>query len=274
MDIKKLKVILDSVMLGSFNKAAEKHLYTPSALIYMADSLENELGIKIIERDSFGIKLTHYGEMLLPKLKELCSLEDEIKKEATDLSQRKSTVTIGCYSSIGKALLPTALIKLRAKFPDTEFAVTVKDSIREMAERGADIFIVNKRECVGRDYIPLYEDSFAAVVTQDRYCGRDELTLEDFNEYPFIMPCDSEIKKEFSDLKTEIINVNADDDSAIIEMVKNGIGNTVLTRLAIGNQTNGVKVLSLKPQIKNEIVITCGRSTPKIKRIAKIIADK
>ena len=44
MDTKKIAVFLEAVKMGSLKKTAEKLNYTQSGLIYLMNSLENELG--------------------------------------------------------------------------------------------------------------------------------------------------------------------------------------------------------------------------------------
>ncbi len=271
MDIKKLAVILDAVRLGSFNKAAERHGYTSSALIYIADGIENELGVKLIERDSSGIRPTKEGELLLPRLAELCGLAEDIKREAHSFSKRKSTITIGCYSSVAKSFLASRLAELRRQLSDIEVAVVIKDSIREMAELGADIFLVSRGECSDREYIPLYTADYVAVVNSERFEGEGSVTAKELCRAPFILPRESAVINAFSQLPTEIISVNADDDSAIIEMVKNGIGNTVLTSRAVSKNDTGIRVLPLSPEMKSEIVLTYDRETRNVKRAVNVI---
>ena len=64
MDIAKIKVVLLALEKKSFSKAAEELSYTPSALSHIADSLESELGVKILNRTFTGIELTENGKII------------------------------------------------------------------------------------------------------------------------------------------------------------------------------------------------------------------
>ncbi len=271
MDTKKLAIITDAIKLGSFSKAAEKHGYTAPALIYIADGIENELGVKLINRDSLGVRPTKEGELLIPRLEALCKLTEDIKNEAAALSERKRKVTIGCYSSVAKSFIVNKLLEIRQSLSDLEVAVVVKDSIAEMQEFGADIFLVSERECANRDYTHLYTVDYVAVVNSVWFENKESVTAQDFCGYPFIMPRESAVKKAFSALNCEIISINADDDSTIIEMVRGGIGNTVLTRRAVGANESGIKILPISPEIKSEIVLTYDKKTKDIERVVKAI---
>ncbi len=273
MDTKKLAVLIDALKLGSFSKAAEKHGYTAPALIYIADGIENELGIKLICRSSFGIRPTKEGELLLPRLTELCRLEESIKKEAQSLSRSKRKVTIGCYSSVAKSFLVNKLYDIRQKLSEIEIAIVIKDSIGEMRELGAEIFLVNKEECRGREFVSLYTAEYVAVVNPIWFKNNESISAEELCKHPFIMPCESAVAKVFSSLEPEIMAVNSDDDRAIIEMVKRGIGNTVLTSRSVGKSESGVRILPLTPKLVSEIVLTYGKGSRDVERVAKAILN-
>ena len=61
MDAKKLQVILNTAKIGSINKAAEKLGYTQSGLTYLINSIEEEIGISLLNRSHMGISLTDEG---------------------------------------------------------------------------------------------------------------------------------------------------------------------------------------------------------------------
>ena len=64
MSIKKYEVLLQTADLGSFTKASEVLGYTQSAISHIVTGLEDELGLKLLTRDRFGVRLTPEGEAL------------------------------------------------------------------------------------------------------------------------------------------------------------------------------------------------------------------
>ena len=68
MSIKKYEVLLQTADLGSFTKASEVLGYTQSAISHIVTGLEDELGLKLLTRDRFGVRLTPEGEALLPAI--------------------------------------------------------------------------------------------------------------------------------------------------------------------------------------------------------------
>ena len=82
------KVFYDVAKYGSFSKAAEELSYTPSAMSHIADSVECELGIKLLNRNFNGVELNENGTFLLPYIKALINAEDELLKQSKKLENK------------------------------------------------------------------------------------------------------------------------------------------------------------------------------------------
>lgn len=61
MDDYKIHVLLTAIRTGSFRKAALELNCTQSAVTQAMNSLENELGCKVLQRNHNGIRLTPAG---------------------------------------------------------------------------------------------------------------------------------------------------------------------------------------------------------------------
>ena len=66
MSLQKYEAFIKTVELGSLTKAAETLGYTQSGVSHMIQSLEDEVGTKLMHRDRSGIRMTSDGEQLLP----------------------------------------------------------------------------------------------------------------------------------------------------------------------------------------------------------------
>ena len=78
MNVSKYKALLTAVDTGSFSSAARELGYTQSGLTHMMNSLEEELGVSILQRGYYGIKLTQAGERILPYIRSLVMSEDAL----------------------------------------------------------------------------------------------------------------------------------------------------------------------------------------------------
>ncbi len=260
MEINKIKILIDAVKLGSFTKCAEKYSYSPSALPHIADSIETELGVKILNRTFNGITLTNEGKKLLPYFENLLFQAHELLNYASSLGKKQEKLIIGCYSSVSKYLLPNLIVKFKQKYPSINITIAVGNSLHEMYSKNSDVFIVDKTEDNRYEQIKLLTDEYVAVVKSDYYVNKKLLTISDFNKYPFIMPANSIIINKFSNITCDIININADDDSSIISMIKNGLGISVLPQLSTKNLPKGIKTIKLSPTLNRELFVLYPRN--------------
>ena len=66
MNLRKYEAFASVISLGSLTRAAEALGCTQSAVSHMINSLENELGFRLLIRSRHGVKLTADGEKALP----------------------------------------------------------------------------------------------------------------------------------------------------------------------------------------------------------------
>ena len=96
MESRLLEVFVLVAELGSFSKAAQRLYITPSAVIQQVNRLEDELGVRLLQRSKQGVKLTPAGEYLLREggslLKHLREMKDTLH---TFDEQSRQTLILG-----------------------------------------------------------------------------------------------------------------------------------------------------------------------------------
>ena len=90
MDDRKLKTLLAAVRTGSFSKAAEELICTQSAVTQTMNSLEDELGVRLVERSHSGVRLSEEGEALLPFIVEADAAMNKLEREAKAVSEGRA----------------------------------------------------------------------------------------------------------------------------------------------------------------------------------------
>ncbi len=264
MHISKLRIFVEAVKLGSFSKAAEKCSYTPSALSHIADSIETELGVTLIRRNFNGITLTEEGKLLFPYLEKLLLQSEEIKTLAKTLQKQENVITIGVYSSISKYLLPDLMLAFKKAYPEVTLSVVVGNSVFEMIEKKADVFFAAEKEDEHYSFLPIYSDTYVAVVKEEYFLDRKVLQSEDFKQYPFILPESHQSILHFQKDVKEVLKVISDDDEAIVSMVKNGLGISVLPALSVKKLPKGVKTIKISPKIDRTLGILYPNKTKNV----------
>ena len=61
MDVQKLSVLAAIVEAGSMTRAAEQLGYSQAGLTYMMNSLEDEIGLCLLDRSHSGVRLSESG---------------------------------------------------------------------------------------------------------------------------------------------------------------------------------------------------------------------
>ncbi|MCE9662453.1 LysR family transcriptional regulator [Halomonas sp. M5N1S17] len=172
MTIKQLRAFQAVAQTLSFTQACERlHLSQP-ALSLAIKGLEETLGGALLIRSTRSVRLTPEGETLLPMAKRLLADWDN----AEDLLRQRFTLQLGrvalaAMPSIACNRLPRALRVFREQFPRVN--VTVHDVINEQVidmvrRQQVELGIAFEPETSeGIDFLPLFDDTFVAVVPPD-----------------------------------------------------------------------------------------------------------
>lgn len=124
MDIKQLKYFYTIAEEGQITSAAKKLNIAQPPLSYQLKNLENELGVKLVERGSRNIKLTDAGLMLYNRAKQILDLTETTIDELKDFKKGiQGTLSIGTVSSSGASLLTNRLATFHDKYSFINFEI-------------------------------------------------------------------------------------------------------------------------------------------------------
>lgn len=139
MDIKQLTYFCAIAEEGQITNAAKRLHMAQPPLSYQLKNLEEELGVRLIERGSRKIKLTSAGRMLYKRAKQILNLTEETVYELKDFSQGiQGTISIGTISSSGYAFVTERLANFTEKYPAVTFEIFEGNTyeILDMLNRG------------------------------------------------------------------------------------------------------------------------------------------
>ncbi|MBI6871552.1 LysR family transcriptional regulator [Clostridium aciditolerans] len=131
MDIKQLKYFLAIAEEGQITGAAKRLNIAQPPLSYHLKLLEEELGVKLVERGSRKIQLTDAGKILRNRAEQMLELAQSTVKELKDFSTGlKGTLSIGTVSSSGATLLPERIKSFHSEYPGVSFEVWEGNTFR------------------------------------------------------------------------------------------------------------------------------------------------
>lgn len=124
MDIKQLNYFYVIAEEGQITSAAKRLHIAQPPLSYQLKNLEDELGVKLVERGSRNVTLTDAGLILYKRAEQILSLTKSTMDELKDFKQgTHGTLSIGTVSSSGASLLDSRLSIFHEKYPFINFEI-------------------------------------------------------------------------------------------------------------------------------------------------------
>ena len=124
MNSKKLKYILAIAEFKSISKASNYLFISQPSLSNILSNIEKDLGIQLFDRTTNPLSLTYAGEIYIETAKKILSLENNMKKEFSDINNmKKGKITLGIPSVRGTHILPLIFPKFKDKYPGIEIDI-------------------------------------------------------------------------------------------------------------------------------------------------------
>jgi DNA-binding transcriptional LysR family regulator len=255
-----LKSWSSAIYLGQLTTAN----YSQSAVSQIITSLENEFGIKLLNRSHAGVSLTSDGEELLPYLRKLSHAHNELSDKVFELLGIESgLIRIGTFSSISCHVLSPILKAFKGKHPNIKFELIQGDYRRIetwISEGSVDFGFVDLPTLKEFEVIPILEDRMLAILpTNHPFAEQESVPLTLFEHEPVIL-LEEGTKKEVLEMfrKNEIkarIEYRLDDDYTIMSMVENGLGISILAELILKRTQYHLITKETSPRFSRKIGI-------------------
>ncbi|MCU0687934.1 MAG: LysR family transcriptional regulator [Polyangiaceae bacterium] len=137
-----MAAFLASVEGGSFSAAAAKLGLTPSGVSKLVGRLEERLGVRLLQRTTRQMQLTHVGAAYFERaqriMEELRVLEDEVSgSDDTPRGLLRVTAPVG----LGHARVLPAVVAFRRAFPEVKVDLVLADRIVDLIEERVDVAV-------------------------------------------------------------------------------------------------------------------------------------
>lgn len=266
----KYAMFVKAVELKSFALAAEHLCCTPSAISHGISSLEAELGIKLLKRTRGGVELTAEGAHVIDAVRGVLSAMERVEQLAREARNGSGgVVRIGAFTSVAVHWLPGMIKSFDKIYPQVEFRLLNGDyhDINTWLEEGSiDIGFVTMP-----DYpencrcISLKEDRLLAVLPKAHpLAGAKRFPVAQAENESFISimeNSDNDARRalDMAGVKAHV-RYTTKDDYAVIAMVEQGLGISIMPELLLSGHANHVALLPLD----NGASRTIGAAVPKV----------
>ena len=130
VELRQLKYFLGILKHGNFNRAADALFVTQPALSKSMRTLEEDLGVELLERTASGVIPTPYGRILANYATLACQELQRAIEEITALStQGSGRIIVGASTAILRYLLPTTFEHLSELNANLE--VVIREGLRD-----------------------------------------------------------------------------------------------------------------------------------------------
>ncbi|NWB99761.1 LysR family transcriptional regulator [Pseudomonas gingeri] len=128
MNTRFIEAFLQVARLKSFRAAADQLHLTQAAISNRIASLEDEIGMRLFDRDTRELKLTAVGTRLIDYAERMLDLEQEIRLLGRPESELLGLVRIGAIDSVVHTWLIDFLKVLQSTYPGIEVQFTSETS--------------------------------------------------------------------------------------------------------------------------------------------------
>jgi DNA-binding transcriptional LysR family regulator len=252
MDLRQLEIFAKVAEMGSFSRAAEAlHLTQPTVSEHIR-ALEDELGVRLLDRLGRGTATTRAGQLLLSYATRILALSREARQALEGYQGRmRGELVVGGSTIPGEYLLPAVIGRFREKFPEVSTRLVIGGSqavVDWVADGRVELGVVGARlPQRGLEFHDLSPDEEVVVVPAGHpWQGRAQVTLEDLAREPLIIrergsgtraAFESALERAGVDLASLRVAGELGSNQAIKQAVKAGMGITVMSRIAVEDES-------------------------------------
>lgn len=136
----RLLMLLEVVEQGSFAKAAALRNIDRSVISKQISRLEDELGVRLLNRTTRSFSLTAAGAEMIKKARELRELLGETMRMAENYHlEPRGVLKITSSTLIGRRYLQPVLNDFQKRFPQVEVELRLDDKLVDIVSEGFDL---------------------------------------------------------------------------------------------------------------------------------------
>lgn len=281
--IRVLRTFIAVATEGSFVAAANRVALTQAAVGQQMRTLESDLGRSMFERQGKSVVLSDAGRELLPAMRRLVALYDQMQAAAASAEPMSGTVRLGAVVSALRPLIQTTL-SLKNRHPALELRLTAAKSMElltqvEAGELDAAIAVREPGQSrPGLAWTALYEEPMVLLTARNTAEGGAQTLLK---RHPFIRFDRTQhtgrmVERTLRRLRARpeaFLELNSID--SIVDLVRSGFGVAILPHLREGRWTSDarLRVVDIPQAEARRIAIVQARESAQAVVIAAVIRE-
>src|SRR4030043_1613581 len=248
MEDHRLKAFCLVVEMKSFSKAAEAKFMTQSAMSHLIKNLEDELGVKLLEREAKTVTPTPQGRLFYDYSKKILEIYKKMENDVYSIVNKvKGPLHIGASPTAATYLLPQVFYSFAKKYPEVQIEVSVLNTadVIDCLHKGIIYvgIVEGNPQKTNITVEEIAEDEMVIIASDENPLTKKKpLTPHDLISQPFIMPETGSVTRELVDdflhaagieLGDIKISMTLGNPELIVRMVQTGIGISFISKWSV-----------------------------------------
>ncbi len=277
MDVGRLRALRELSIRKTMAAVAEALYVSPSAVSQQIALLEEEVGIKLIERRGRGVVMTLAGQKLVERAEKILT---EIESAKVDISELKSVISgelrVAAFPSVAAALIPKVVRQLSEIHPHLTIQfeeMEPEESVAALRSWHTDIAIIDDLNMPtgaldpNIETIYLTEDVFNVTVSKDhKLAEQPTVKLKSLRDERWAIDTASETYNSMLveacrsvGFKPNIV-ARCKGFEVTIAMIRENYGISMLPGLRASHDLEDVWVCKVVPEIRRKIFLAFRKS--------------
>ena len=217
MLLKQIEYLQAVIETGSFYKAAEKCHVTQSAISQQIKKLEEELGVKLLDRHNRTFSLTQAGQRFYRKSLFVLNDVEQMIKETKKIADNNHIVfRIGCYKGYHGKELSKAISEFSNTYPTIEVNIIVAshdELYRAMESDTVDLVLNDQRRAFSDVYhneILSKSRMYIEISNRNPLSKLDSIEISELKNVPCILVINSTGQQEEQNYYEDIVGIQGD----------------------------------------------------------------
>jgi DNA-binding transcriptional LysR family regulator len=140
-ELGRIKTFIKVVEAGSFSAVA-RHELSVSSVARQVKSLEDELGVRLLNRNTRNLSLTEPGRLFYERVSLIANALGKAKQEASSFQDSaKGLLRVSLRTSAGAAMIVPALPRFLGSYPELTVDVTFADQRCDLIAENIDVAV-------------------------------------------------------------------------------------------------------------------------------------
>jgi len=141
-NVKAMRLFLTVVQTGSLSGAGRQSGLSPASVSRQITALEDDLGVRLLNRTSRRLSLTEAGQVYLKHAERLLQDIDELRDAVSQMAVKpRGTLRIQSRISLGTQHVAPLIPTFLALYPDLKIDLWLTDNDLDLTEHGIDLAI-------------------------------------------------------------------------------------------------------------------------------------